>query len=244
MEINSVEDGLRLTDKNMKKIFISLGVTGAIFVVILTVRILSGSEDTWICTGDGWQKHGNPDASMPETVCGDQKLIQKEEANANNLLGGDRDENDCIGSAGYSWCPSTQKCQRMWEEYCEEYKDQFRGSEKADNNQVDKSDLIQLDFPVSGATITSPLTVTGQARGSWFFEGSFPVLLVDWDGKIIAQTQAKAQKEWTTDEFVPFSAELQFEKPNLYDRGNLILKKDNPSGLSKNDDALEIPVSF
>jgi hypothetical protein len=34
------------------------------------------------------------------------------------LLGGDRDEHGCIGSAGYSWCELKQKCIRPWEEQC------------------------------------------------------------------------------------------------------------------------------
>jgi hypothetical protein len=34
------------------------------------------------------------------------------------LLGGDRDEHGCIGSAGYSWCEAKQKCLRVWEEKC------------------------------------------------------------------------------------------------------------------------------
>ncbi len=34
------------------------------------------------------------------------------------LLGGDRDEHGCIGSAGYSWCASKNKCLRIWEEEC------------------------------------------------------------------------------------------------------------------------------
>ncbi len=46
-------------------------------------------------------------------------------------IGGETDEHGCIGAAGYQWCPSQQKCMRMWEEYCEEYKDQYKG------NQVD-----------------------------------------------------------------------------------------------------------
>jgi len=35
------------------------------------------------------------------------------------LLGGDRDEYGCIGSAGYSWCEKKKKCLRPWEEKCE-----------------------------------------------------------------------------------------------------------------------------
>ena len=38
---------------------------------------------------------------------------------AAELLGGDRDEHGCIGSAGYSWCEAKQKCLRVWEEKCE-----------------------------------------------------------------------------------------------------------------------------
>lgn len=30
-------------------------------------------------------------------------------------LGADRDAHGCIGSAGYSWCESTQRCERPWE---------------------------------------------------------------------------------------------------------------------------------
>jgi len=45
------------------------------------------------------------------------------------IVGGDKDKYGCIGSAGYQWCPSTENCQRMWEEYCEEFADQYRGNE-------------------------------------------------------------------------------------------------------------------
>lgn len=34
------------------------------------------------------------------------------------VLGGDRDEHGCIGSAGYSWCEAKSKCLRTWEESC------------------------------------------------------------------------------------------------------------------------------
>lgn len=36
----------------------------------------------------------------------------------NDLVGNDRDEYGCIGSAGYSWCEEKQKCLRSWEEKC------------------------------------------------------------------------------------------------------------------------------
>ena len=37
-----------------------------------------------------------------------------------NLVGADRDEHGCIGSAGYSWCEPKNKCLRIWEENCYE----------------------------------------------------------------------------------------------------------------------------
>ena len=39
--------------------------------------------------------------------------------NGQNILGGDRDEHGCIGSAGYSWCEIKGKCLRIWEEPCD-----------------------------------------------------------------------------------------------------------------------------
>jgi len=113
-------------------------------------------------------------------------------------------------------------------------------------NELEKTDLIRLDWPRPNQAIQSPLTITGQARGNWFFEASFPVVVTDWDGKIIGQSIAQAKGDWMTSEFVPFEAKLTFTlDKNVYsNKGALILRKDNPSGLSEHDDALEIPVVF
>ena len=34
---------------------------------------------------------------------------------APRVVGADRDAHGCIGSAGYSWCARTKKCERPWE---------------------------------------------------------------------------------------------------------------------------------
>lgn len=39
-------------------------------------------------------------------------------ATSTSVVGGDRDEHGCIGSAGYSWCESSAKCLRIWEDDC------------------------------------------------------------------------------------------------------------------------------
>lgn len=105
---------------------------------------------------------------------------------------------------------------------------------------------IRVDAPESNTSISSPVTITGTARGNWFFEGSFPVSIVNWDGRIIGQGIAQAQGEWMTEDFVPFTATLSytFASNTPYNRGAIILKKDNPSGLPQNDASIEIPVTF
>ncbi|MFC1678539.1 Gmad2 immunoglobulin-like domain-containing protein [Patescibacteria group bacterium] len=303
----------------MKKTIFILGVIILLIIGVLAIRfIFGGPEDAWICVNGEWQKHGVPSGPAPNRPCGDE------------LIGGQRDEHGCLGPAGYQWCPSTEKCQRMWEEYCEEFKDQFRGeAQRCDSfapeicpqecvvcppcaacssiscqteefcanlgidrtwyeeikknmegkitnfqecieagnpamesyprqcragdqtftenigNEQDKQDLIKLDNPRPNQKVTSPLTIKGQARGYWFFEGDFPIVLTNWDGLIIAEGYATADGEWMTEDFVAFEAELTFDASDeLYKRGSLILQKDNPSGLPENDDALEIPVLF
>lgn len=117
-------------------------------------------------------------------------------------------------------------------------------------NELEKTDIIRINTPRPNQVVSSPLTITGEARGSWFFEASFPVVLTDWDGLIIAQGIATANPpaggDWMTSEFVPFEATLTFTPDkNAYSyKGTLILHKDNPSGLPEHDDALEIPVVF
>ncbi len=100
---------------------------------------------------------------------------------------------------------------------------------------------IVVDSPKEGATVTSPLTVIGKARGGWYFEASFPVRLLDALGNEIAVAPAQAQGEWMTEDFVPFVTELTFNIPSAQ-YGKLILMKDNPSGLPEHDEQVEVAV--
>jgi peptide methionine sulfoxide reductase msrA/msrB len=111
---------------------------------------------------------------------------------------------------------------------------------------LEKEDVIRLEQPRPGAEVASPLTVTGEARGTWFFEGDFPVVVTNWDGLIVGEGFARADGEWMTEEFVPFTGEITYRvaTDTPYARGFLILQKANPSGLPEHDDALEIPIEF
>lgn len=111
-------------------------------------------------------------------------------------------------------------------------------------NILDKSELIKLFSPRPNEIIKSPLVIRGEARGTWFFEASFPIFVTNWDGLIIGQGIAEAKSDWMTEDFVPFEATITFTNPTYGERGTLILKKDNPSGIPEKDDALEIPIKY
>lgn len=92
----------------------------------------------------------------------------------------------------------------------------------------------------SGQKITSPLVVEGQTR-LYFFEGSFPIQITDEAGNVLGQSYVQATEDWMTENFVPFKGQIEFisEKEQ---KGFLVLKKDNPSGLPENDKETKIPV--
>ena len=120
--------------------------------------------------------------------------------------------------------------------------------------------------PLKDSVVTSPLTITGEVPGFWYFEATFPVTLVNWDGLIIAEGYATAQGDpdasvgvnWMTEEYVPFTATLEFtdvlpltevvedltQVEEFMKKGALILQRDNPSGLPQNDDAVEFSIRF
>ncbi|MGE5392478.1 MAG: Gmad2 immunoglobulin-like domain-containing protein [Candidatus Saccharibacteria bacterium] len=102
---------------------------------------------------------------------------------------------------------------------------------------------VVVDSPTFGATVSSPLRISGRARGSWFFEASLPATLKDENGKVLAQSPMRAQGDWMTGDFVNFSGSLEFEQPAT-EYGVLIIEKDNPSGLPQNDAAFVVPVKF
>lgn len=105
----------------------------------------------------------------------------------------------------------------------------------------DKESPVIVATPQEGDTVTSPLVVSGKARGPWFFEASFPVRLLDALGNEIAIAPAQAEGEWMTEEHVPFAATLTFNVPAAQ-YGTLVFQKDNPSGDPARDEDVRIAV--
>ncbi len=111
-------------------------------------------------------------------------------------------------------------------------------------SQNSASDLIKVTIPQPNQIVEDPFIVEGEAHGSWYFEGVFPFMLQDANGTVIIRYFAQAQGESMVDDFVPFRAEIGFEKNPGTETGVLILEKENPSALPEYDTSIEIPVRF
>lgn len=102
---------------------------------------------------------------------------------------------------------------------------------------------IIVETPQPNDVVASPLEIKGRARGTWYFEGDFPVKLLDENDKEIAVFFATAIGEWMTEEFVDFECVIEFENTTST-TGTLVLEKDNPSGLPEFEEELIIPIQF
>jgi hypothetical protein len=104
------------------------------------------------------------------------------------------------------------------------------------------ADMIQVDNPYAGAVVGKEFMVTGEARGNWYFEASFPIEIQSENGDVIGGSIGTAEGDWMTEEFVPFKSEM-IDLPSAFTGPAwLILKKDNPSGLPENDASVWIPI--
>lgn len=102
------------------------------------------------------------------------------------------------------------------------------------------SENVKVSSPLPGSSLPKTFTVVGEARGTWYFEASFPVQVRDLANNLIAQTHAEAKSDWMTTDWVPFSSTVTVS--NYSGPATLILMKDNPSGLPEFEDSVEFGV--
>lgn len=118
-----------------------------------------------------------------------------------------------------------------------------RQSYQDELNEQPNSGSIQVNQPLPNQKISSPLTIKGHARGTWFFEASFSVALYDAQKNLLAEGVVQADGEWMTSDFVPFTAQLKFTAPTGRG-GKLVFSKANPSGMPENAQTYTLPVQF
>jgi hypothetical protein len=106
-----------------------------------------------------------------------------------------------------------------------------------------KTPEIVVYYPKPNAVVTSPLMVRGKAKGTWYFEGEFPLTLYYGVGDSFVTVNAFALGDWMTEDYVDFEVILNFPVPQDND-GLLDLRKNNPSDLAEQNENLLIPVRF
>lgn len=115
-------------------------------------------------------------------------------------------------------------------------------SGKKPNRNFTGDSLIRIYNPKLGQVIHSPVKLEGEAKGMWYFEGDFPVELIDDDSVTIAKAVASADSNWMTEKFVPFSANIEFTTDKK--SGYIVFMRDNASGLPRHDRSFYLPVHF
>jgi len=72
--------------------------------------------------------------------------IQNQVQSKNNqqIVGGDKDEHGCLGSAGYTWCEEKEKCLRVWEEPCETQQNQGQEQNQGTTTQNQEQNKNQV----------------------------------------------------------------------------------------------------
>lgn len=106
-----------------------------------------------------------------------------------------------------------------------------------------ESKNIKITEPKIGQKITSPVVIKGEVLGNWFFEASLPIKITDSKHVELGRGVAKAEGNWMTTEFVPFTASVKFNLPDTAS-GFIVIEKDNPSGNKENDASEEFPIKF
>lgn len=101
-----------------------------------------------------------------------------------------------------------------------------------------------IDQPLPHTALTNPLSISGQARGTWFFEASFPLSLYDAHGQLLATGLATTTANWMTTDYIPFSAQLSFTPPAGHGTATLVLQKDNPSTNPNLDEAVSLTLTY
>lgn len=106
--------------------------------------------------------------------------------------------------------------------------------------------MIKPTSPIVNATLhpSTPVSIAGEAKGIWFFEGTFPIELTTANGAVISSGVAHATSDWATTSFVGFTGTLGYNPQPQNSKGYIVLKRDNPSGLPQNDASVKIPVIF
>ena len=130
-------------------------------------------------------------------------------------------------------------------ELCEQLTGMCNEQEEESGEEVlsERGNKLVLENLKDGDTVDEGFEVKGSVSGSWFFEGTFPVRVLNMQGEIVRSIPVTTQDDWMTEDLVNFSFKLdtQLEEESIV---VLRFEKSNPSGLEENDDFVKVTVTI
>jgi hypothetical protein len=107
------------------------------------------------------------------------------------------------------------------------------------DRQADAAEYATVEAPAANARVASPLTVSGAAPASWFYDEQFDAILLGEDGTVYGQASAHAPANWTGQGPTPFTAEFAFTV-SADTPAAVILQEQSMNG--EQDEPLEVRV--
>ncbi len=102
---------------------------------------------------------------------------------------------------------------------------------------------VEIISPELGMEIGPPVSVQGQASGTWFFEAILPISVTNVEGSVLAEDLIMTEEDWMTEEMIAFEKELDFEAPDA-NFGFIKISKNDPSGIPRNANDYYWPIEF
>ncbi len=99
--------------------------------------------------------------------------------------------------------------------------------------------------PQAQQKILPPLTITGQARGYWFYNNEFPVIVYDSTDTAIAYGVAKTTADTNTKEFLPFTAVIEeYTFLPAKKRGYILFQRSTGDIQQGRQNTARVPIQF
>jgi hypothetical protein len=112
--------------------------------------------------------------------------------------------------------------------------------------QVTNPETFSVDIN-QNSTVSVGQVISGSVPGFWFFEGSFPVSLVDNNDNVFGTVIATSTSDWMTSDIIPFTITL----PTTFSYtgpGKIVFTRDDPSdgesSIPLSETTATIPVIF
>jgi len=109
----------------------------------------------------------------------------------------------------------------------------YNGVDPMTNDDLELGQGIVINNFARRQLISSPLTISGVAPRSWYFEGSFPITLMTLEDDVVKAWYASGPwlellpgtTEMQGTDSIPFTATIEFETPDDVDMGKIRFAK-------------------